>query len=147
MPSPGRIFTVSISENNLASVEQFLDWAEPLVSDRSNNPNPEYVRVIQILRTQIESQRPRDRKAEREKAVQALRDLAAEYSAKACSRKDPALRKCARDDQSDIEFIADYLSCEEDALAAAAMRNLDTSVREEIPRVAWRFLGIRPPHG
>jgi len=137
MPSPGRVYTISLNEAQVVELEEFLQSAD----DGEN--------IIKVLREQVATQRPDTIKRQRRDAVKAIRAVADGYEARArsISRGDPRMRKSLRDDASDLTFIADFLECEEDQTAREAMIRLDTAVREDIPRCAWPFLGIRPLHG
>lgn len=58
-----------------------------------------------------------------------------------------AIREVAYDfrgrDRSDLIRIADLLATGDLVAAKRATANLDTAVRDEIPREAWPFVGLR----
>lgn len=47
------------------------------------------------------------------------------------------------DDKADMRVIAWALRRNDRALATRVAQNMDTAVRDEIPRVAWPFCGLR----
>lgn len=62
-------------------------------------------------------------------AADAIREVASEIS--------------DREDRHDLRRIADLLAAGDLVAAKRATANLDTAVRDEIPREAWPFVGLR----
>lgn len=146
MPSPGRTYTITVNDADLTKIEDFLDWAAPLVSEQSNSPSDARQRAVRVLREQLEAQRPRNRVRERAEAVKAIQGVADSYFERAEAAKDHELRRSWTNDGADVRYIAECLAANTSAMDVQAKRataSLDTCVREEIPRCAWRFVGLR----
>jgi len=137
MPTPNPVCTLSIDESNLDTLIAFLVLAEGRMPDAGSQ------RAIKLLFDQIEVYRPRNNKLDRANAVVALCLVVEDYLERARTWKDISMKKSARDDASDVAYIADLVEAENDSLARSLTANLDTAVREEMPEEAFRFIGLR----
>lgn len=104
---------------------------------------PKWQAVILKVYDEVRARQPHVEAVTRKQAVKALRSVAADYIEQSRTRKDAMMKKSARDDASDVAYIADLVESNQDDAAKTATAQLDTAVREEMPREAFRFIGLR----
>jgi hypothetical protein len=138
MPSLRKTLTVDLTPEE---VEIFVSNMDHLI--QCFQMEPDVVKIFRKVYKEAKALQPHDEALDRARAVNALRSTVSDYMERSRKWTDPEMKKSARDDASDIAYIADLVEAREDAHAKSKTADLDTAVRDEIPKEAYRFVGLR----